>query len=277
MIPNYKLWTQLPYAGESKPPTNPEEPLAGFWPMYYFRRDAQGMILDLQGNPISLAIKNPNLINWNQELKLVQCILRNLTPHQIEIAKFWGTGVPTKQWTPIMDRLIDTYGVKPIRAGRILAAVMAGINDVSVITWFLKFRWLVARPDQLDQHLVTILCTPRHPTYPAGHATLSGVAAAILTYFFPGETHRLEEMAIEDAESRLFAGVHFLPDLNEGLRLGYQIGGIIVDILKSQRNIDGTPIDTPFTQNLHAEMGPPPYQQVIPFNFKQQCTSLVRK
>ena len=272
---NYKLWTELPYAGESSPPTNPEQPFAGSWPTYYLKRSSHGGFETLNGKPIKLAIKNPNDIDWNHQLKIVQNIQKMLTLQQIAIAKYWGTGVPTKQLTPIMDRLIDTYGCTPSKAARILAAVQAGVNDVGVVAWYLKFKWLVARPDQLDHNFATILCTPRHPTYPAGHSVVAGCASTILSYFFPPEKARLIDLAEQCSLSRQYAGVHFLVDGIEGLRLGRQIGHIIVDILKKQKDSTGAPIDIPVLKNLHAVMPPPPFTQMIPFNFVKKCTSKV--
>lgn len=273
----YKLWTKLPYAGETMPPTNPEQPLAGSWPMYYLKRSSAGGLADLRGNPIELKIKDPNNIKWDKQLKKVQETLEELTPEQITIAKYWGTGVPTKQITPIIDRLIDTYGFTPSKAARVLAAVHAGINDAGVVTWYLKFKWLVARPNQLDHDLATVLCTPRHPTYPAGHAVVAGCAATILSYFFPPETERLFDLANQCGLSRLYAGVHFPKDISEGHRLGHQIGEIVIENLKNQNDSTGKPIDIPPSTDRHAVMPPPPFTQVIPFNFVGHCQSKVRK
>lgn len=274
---SYKLWNKLPYAGESKPPTNPEQPFAGSWPLYYLKRSSNGGFQTLAGKPIKLDIKNPNTIRWNHQLRIVQNTLKMLTPKQISIARYWGTGAPTKQFTPVIDRLIDTYGLTASKAARVLAAVQAGINDALVVTWYLKFKWLVARPNQLDHNLATILCTPRHPTYPAGHGVVAGCAATILSYFFPPETERLFDLAHECALSRLYAGVHFLIDNYEGLQLGKQIGHFVIENLKKQHDSTGKPIDIPVLTNRHAELPPPPYKQVIPFNFITKCQSKVRK
>lgn len=54
----YKLWTELPYAGESKPPTNPEQPFGGSWPMYYLKRGSDEGFEDLRGNPIQLEVNS---------------------------------------------------------------------------------------------------------------------------------------------------------------------------------------------------------------------------
>lgn len=274
MKANYPLWTKLPYAGEDKPPKNSEEPLAGSWTLFYLKRGNRGFTTR-GGTPVKLNIKNPNTVDWNEELKVVQNTLKKINRRQIQIAKYWGTGVATKQWTPIIDRLIDAYGASAPRAARILATVQAGINDAYIIAWYLKFKWLVARPNQQDHNLATFLCTPRHPTYPSGHATISGTASTMLSYFFPSEKQRLTELAEENALSRLYAGVHFPIDNSEGLKLGRQIGRIAVNVLRKQKNSKNQPIDLPYEENLNADLQPPPYEQAIPFNFDQKCESLV--
>ncbi|HEX3032846.1 MAG TPA: vanadium-dependent haloperoxidase [Bacillota bacterium] len=273
---NYKLWTELPYAGETEPPSNPSEPHAGYWPLFFFRRDLQGHLTDPSGKPVKLRIKDPHLINWQKQLQKVQSSLDNLTEDQIKKATYWGTGGATKQWTPIVDRLIDTYGVTAPKAARILAAVNAGINDAFVVAWSLKYTWLVARPNQLDSGLATLLCTPRHPSYPSGHATISGCASEILQYFFPTEADHLKALADECALSRLYAGVHFQADDDEGLRLGKQLGRLIIRQLRNHK-YHCKPIDIPDMNGKNAELPPPPYEQVIPFDFAQTCESLVRK
>lgn len=139
MKANYSLWTELPYAGETKPPNNPEAPLAGSWKLFFLKRK-KGSFFTPKNEPIRLEITNPNRVDWNKQLEIVQETLNNVTPYQIQQAKYWGTGVATKQWTPIIDRLIDTYGVSAPRAARILAALQSGVNDAYVVAWYLKFK-----------------------------------------------------------------------------------------------------------------------------------------
>ncbi|MFC0091744.1 phosphatase PAP2 family protein [Allobacillus sp. GCM10007491] len=143
------------------------------------------------------------------------------------------------------------------------------------MTWFYKFKWLVARPNQLDEKLATFLCTPRHPTYPSGHAAVAGAAAVILSYFFPAERRQLHELAEEAAQSRLYAGVHFPVDNEQGLRLGRQVGELVTRQLQRDRDIESRSIDTPYRNSLNVQLTPPPYEQVIPFQFDDSCDSLV--
>lgn len=259
-----RKWSELSYAGESRIPQG-YDPDAGSWYTFFFRKDENGLFTTLDRKPISFEIQNPYNFNFDESLLLVKQVEKNLTPHQQKIAEYWGDGPATKQWTPIIDRLLDTYGFTPVRAARVLAAVHAGINDAFIITWFFKYLWDVPRPVQLDQRLATAICTPKFPTYPSGHSVISGTVEVILTYFFPPEAEKLRELAEECSISRLYGGVHFLEDLTEGLRLGRQIGRIIVNELRKQADMYQSGIDIPVVDNKHADLVPPPYEQVIPF------------
>ncbi|MBB6214167.1 hypothetical protein HNQ80_000236 [Anaerosolibacter carboniphilus] len=258
-----RKWSELSYPGESRVPQG-VDPSAGSWSMYFFKRDKDGRFITSSGQEASFEIQHPDNFNFDDMLIEVKEVLDNLTPKQKQIAEYWGKGPATKQWTPIIERLMDTYGFSPVRAARVLAAVQAGINDAFVITWYFKYLWDIPRPNQLDQGLVTAIATPKFPGYPSGHSVISGAAEIILSYFFPTEAERLKELAEEDGISRLYGGVHFIADITEGLRLGRQIGSIIVDQLRMQHDLNQSMIDIPIIADKHAELPPPPYEQIIP-------------
>lgn len=259
-----KRWSEIPYPGECEVPDGLDS-YAGSWPTFFFKWNEKGILTTSDGDPVCFDIKDPDDIDFKESLKTVKHVQKNLTKEQRVIAEYWGEGPATKQWTPVIDRLIDTYGLSPAAAGRVLAAVHAGINDAFVITWYFKYLWYVPRPIQLDRRLATAICTPYFPSYPSGHSVISGVAEVILSYFFPAEADRLRELAEENGISRLLGGVHFLEDITEGLRLGRQIGRIVVDELSKQRDIKKNPIDDPVIEDLHAKLTPPPYRQDIPY------------
>lgn len=269
------VWPLIPYAGTKFPPV-PDEPTAGLWPMFFFKRDRYGNIVTKRGNYIDRIIRPPDkTIDFKgKQLRIVQRVLKHITFRQIIIVKYWGDGPATKQWTPIIDRLIDTYVTTAPEAARILGIMQAAFNDVFVISWYYKFLWNIARPNQLDQNLATIVCTPSHPSYPSGHSAIAGCAATILSYFFRGESRRLHELAKECSLSRLIAGVHYPIDNQEGLKLGKNIGRIIVNELKKQRIPCYKRIDRIYTRNLNAKLPPPPYKQAIPFDRNMKCNSL---
>ena len=275
MNKNYLRWSKIAYAGEITPPDNPVTPLAGSWALVYLDRDDEGNFLNPIGGKMKLPIIHPTKIDFERELVIVQNTLKNLTPNQKNLGHYYGTGAPTKQWTPVIDRLIDTYGVDPTYAARILASVQSAINDIMIDVWDLKYRWDVARPDQYDQKMRTLLCTPRFPTYPSGHAAMSGCAQVVLSYFFPKEAKKLQKIAEDDAVSRLYSGVHFPADNDEGLKLGRYIGTVIVNYLKTQRDSHLKQIDKPFKDFKNATIFAEDYQQFIPYEFPKTCTSLV--
>ncbi|MEL7655575.1 MAG: vanadium-dependent haloperoxidase [Bacillota bacterium] len=259
-----RKWSQLSYAGEVRIPQG-LDPNAGSWPLFFISRDKNGRFITLDGKLIDFEIQHPDNFNFDKELTTVKETLDDLLPQQRKIAEYWGEGPATKQWTPIIDRLLDTYNFTPAGSARVLASVQSAINDAFVVTWHYKYLWDVPRPNQLDQELVTLICTPKFPSYPSGHSVMSGVSEKILSYFFPPETQRLKELAEECSISRLYGGVHFPSDLSEGLRLGRHIGGIVADVLKHQFDKDQANVDIPVTKNLHAKLMPPPYEQVISY------------
>lgn len=254
-------WSKL-----NKGDVTPVHPKAGSWPMYYFRLNWLGQFTDSHGHLVHFKIKNPYFIDFKgTELDMVKSTIEGLTYDERDMAKYYGFGPPTKQWTPVIDRLIDTYEVTPPQAARIIAISQAAINDALVITWRIKYLTDIARPNQLDQLLKTVIPTPSFPAYPSGHATMSGCAEVILSYFFPKEASRLREIAEENAQSRLFAGVHFKADNDQGLRLGRQIAEHILKPVKKQKDSSNNPVDEPFQENKKAILPPPPYTQVISF------------
>jgi hypothetical protein len=236
-----------------------EEPFNPSWPLVFFKRDENNWFTDPAGNPLP-QVKHPNTIDWDSELKIVQKKLKNLTTKQKAIAEYWGTRHVTKQkaiaeywgtrhatkqkaiaeyWgtrhatkqrTPTMDRLIDIYITLQIPLplisssapgdGRILALIPGAINDALIVCSTVKYRYKVARPNQLGNPLPTFLSTPRQPSYISGHSTVAGMLAELLSCFFPAKRNRLQKLAEECASSRVYGGVHFPIDSSEGLRIG---------------------------------------------------------
>ena len=66
--------------------------------------------------------------------------------------------------------------------------------------------------------------TPAFPAYVSGHASVSGAAAQVLSTFFPQKQNHFLSLAQEAADSRLYGGIHFRSDNEEGLKLGLKVG-----------------------------------------------------
>lgn len=256
---SYPKWNTLPYYTETTLPKAVDK-LAGEWPMNFFYRNSVGQFYDLDTKVVRWKLKNPNTINYTEELKEVvemQNYLRDNTYSKyIDIAKFWGTGVPVNQWTPIALTLITSYKVTPPYSAKILDALQGVINDAFVICWYYKYFYNCPRPCQLDPTLKTLLNTPRFPSYPSGHSTVSGACEVLLSYFFPMEAEKLHSLANDASISRLYGGIHFRSDLEEGIQLGREIGKVAVNAIKKDSYSNGNPINFVYTNYANAPIMP---------------------
>ncbi|SFD08531.1 vanadium-dependent haloperoxidase [Clostridium uliginosum] len=254
-LQSFNKWSQIPYPEQTKV-YHGIDPTAGSWPLYYFKNQGNGVFTTLDGSPISWEIMNPSNVNFIEELKEVQYVQAHITEEQIKIAKYWGNGVPLNQIIPIALQLINTYKITPPKSARILSSVGNTLNDAFILTWYFKYLWDYPRPCQLDRSLNTILATPQFPTYPSGHSVVSSASAVILSYYFPKEKSKLYALAQEASISRLYGGIHFRSDLSQGIRLGKQIGRLVVTELKKEADKDGVMVDVPRLDFLDAPIIP---------------------
>jgi hypothetical protein len=89
--------------------------------------------------------------------------------------------------------------------------------------------------------------TPPFPSYVSGHSTFSGAAAAVLadafgddtpvkttSEAFPGMTRKFSGFtaaAEEAGRSRIYGGIHYEFDNQEGLKMGREVGRYCVEKL----------------------------------------------
>lgn len=271
----YTRWQDVCYAGDCNLPI-PETPDAGCYPLCFFKRGINGEFLNPFGNNLILNIKNPHThLNLESEFNYLSGIQCDLSYEQVQIARYWGDGPPTKQFIPIVDILIDTYSVKACDAARILYVLNGALNDTFVITWYFKYLYNIVRPNQYNQCFKTVLCTPMHPTYPAGHSTSAGCMAEILSYYFPKEREKLFTLARQCSNSRLYAGVHFKLDCDEGIKLGISIGKSVIEYISTQYRCDNHPVDKIYTEYKEANIIPITMNQYLPYNRKNTCSSFL--
>ncbi len=91
----------------------------------------------------------------------------------------------------------------------------------------------MARPITADPDIKVLFPTPPHPSYPSGHASLSGAAAVTLAALFPDDEADLLGMAAEAAASRCWAGIHFPIDDDVGLATGHTVGYMVAEVART--------------------------------------------
>ena len=167
-------------------------------------------------------------------------VSHHLTQSQKERALWWnldaGSVTPAGVWLRVALQMLADEAPEawPVaRRLRVLRDVCVAMHDANIACWQVKLRDWSERPitaiqRDLDPGFVPLVVTPGHPSYVSGHATLSAAAAVALAAHWPAQREALWAKAEEAAMSRLWGGIHFRSDNNEGLRLGKAVGEEVV-------------------------------------------------
>ncbi|HET7093791.1 MAG TPA: phosphatase PAP2 family protein, partial [Thermomicrobiales bacterium] len=133
-------------------------------------------------------------------------------------------------WGPELAQKLFEYRLdaNPPRAARAYALVSIASYDSTVAAWEAKFHYCVARPNQFDPSITTVLPTYPIPDYPSGHATGLAATAEVMAGLFPADAHLFQSRAEENAASRMWAGIHFRSACEAGLILGRQVGQAVL-------------------------------------------------
>jgi membrane-associated phospholipid phosphatase len=146
---------------------------------------------------------------------------------QDSVAKFWalpaGTIGAQGHFNRVAAELIARHPRSEREAARTLALLNMAAFDAIVASHEAKYHYWLIRPSQADPQIVRAIGLPSFPSYPSNHATLSGVAAAVLGAAFPAERGRLDAMAEDGAISRVYGGIHYRFDTDAGLALGRRV------------------------------------------------------
>jgi membrane-associated phospholipid phosphatase len=133
-------------------------------------------------------------------------------------------------WSTELNQKVAEYRLdaNPPRAARAYALVNIAGYEASVACWDAKYFYWTARPNQFDPTITTVLPTYPIPDYPSGHSTGLAGTAAVLGYLFPREASFFWSRAVENAASRLWAGIHFRSACEGGLALGRAVADRII-------------------------------------------------
>ena len=169
---------------------------------------------------------------FNTALQELRRYTTNPTAESWRIAMYWsdgaGTYTPPGHWNELACDLIARNKLNELRAARTLSLMNMAMQDAAICCWDTKSYYFYPRPSQMDASIKTI-GLPNFPSYTSGHSTFSGAAATVLSYIFPADKGRLEAMAREASESRIYGGIHYRFDCEVGLRCGNIIGDFSVN------------------------------------------------
>lgn len=136
-------------------------------------------------------------------------------------------------WDNLLERKILEYDLNPLEAAYANAVHHTARFDGTIAAWDGKYYYWGIRPFQYDPEFKPILVeTPNFPGYPAGHTTVAGSIATVLSYLFPQDKTQFQELAVECSESRFEGGVHFRTDNEVGLEVGRKVGEWVIEAFK---------------------------------------------
>jgi membrane-associated phospholipid phosphatase len=201
------------------------DPTAGSWRPWIL---ASGSDVTLPSPPL------PGSPEYQADIDEVTSVAAHLTDEQEAIARFWadgpGTITPAGHWLKIAEEHVArVWSHDPLRATRALALVSVAMADAFIVCWQGKYTFWTARPNQTVARFTSYIKTPPFPGYPSGHSTQSGAAAEVLSYLFPDQADTFRAMAEEAAISRLYGGIHFPSDNNNGLQVGREVGRRVIE------------------------------------------------
>ncbi|MFN5134880.1 MAG: vanadium-dependent haloperoxidase [Chitinophagaceae bacterium] len=224
--------------------------------------------------PPKFDVKNKNSSFYKYMLE-VKNVGDSLTEEQKHIADFWDDNpfkmnvsghvmFATKKFSP-PGHWLNIVGIAAKEAKAdfnttVAAYALTSIAFFDAFTrgWEEKYTSNYIRPETAINKYVTqewrpYIQTPPFPSYVSGHATNSSAAAEAMTSIFGDklsftDTSLLEfgiknrmiksfrDAAAEAAMSRLYGGIHFRFDNEEGLAVGKKIGELILQRLKLKKN-----------------------------------------
>ena len=207
---------------------NPSEPYAGEWKTFLIAHPTQ-VLLPPPAEPGTSAYRAATMEVLDTE--------RALSKLQRQLADSWnldaGSATPPGVWNLKLRELLDQHKMADADVSRFLAVFNMAMYDAMVTCWHYKYTYWIERPitaaerlglGVLSPHIVT----PPFPGYPSGHATLSGAAAEVIAAYLPDSKDIVREWAREAALSRLWGGIHFRFDNDEGLALGRAVGRVAI-------------------------------------------------
>lgn len=163
---------------------------------------------------------------WKDQLAQVKQIMASATTKEKELILYWA-GMPSPlegNWVVIINQYMQKHQVPLKTQIEVRDAIARAIVDATIAAFDSKYVYLIKRPDMIDTNLKTYIPTPNHPSFPSAHSTVSSAVVTLLNHYFPQNEPEWNRLLEEAGMSRIWAGIHFPIDHEEGKKLGKKVG-----------------------------------------------------
>ena len=161
-------------------------------------------------------------------------------------------------WNPIAGQLTATHRHSLSQNARMFALLNMALSDAGVAVMDTKYRYNFWRPQTAivagasdgnrrtpaDASFLPFIEAPCFPSYPSGHASTSYAAREVLENIFGRHNHsvivstaavpgvtlqykRLKEITADIDDARVYGGIHFRFDQEEGAEQGRELGAYV--------------------------------------------------
>ena len=174
---------------------------------------------------------------------------QKLTDDQKAMAIFWRDvpGVTSPgHWLSILQQVIREKGTRLEKAALAYALTGSALNDALIRCFQVKYQYLTQRPVTYIRDVMghtswsSFIGTPPHPEYISNHSALSVAAAQVMENLFgknqaftdhtydymnlaPRSYSSYTAIGLEAGYSRFYGGIHYMPSIEDGFRLGQQV------------------------------------------------------
>lgn len=207
----------------------PIEPAAGSWQRWIVRDE-------------NFSVPTPPVYGsseYKEALGVVKNSM-NINNTQAKAINFWGgapgTEAPAGIWQNRLRTVTQQDGVTDKEYAYIQMVLAQSLADAFMECWKIKYTYWTKRPSMGDPTIDLIwMANPNFPSYVSGHSTISFTAATVLGTLLPQYADIWNRDAEEAKNSRLWSGIHFSHDNEEGKALGKRVGEVIIDKLDLQK------------------------------------------
>jgi len=213
--------------------------------------------------PPPYTVRDPEYVFEYNEVKVLGAKNSPVrTPDQTEVAQFWYE-MSAFGWNRMARILAAQQTDSLLDHARLFAALNAAMADAFIAGFDSKYTHNFWRPvtaihaaakddnnlTEPDPAWESLMLTPPMPDYISTHAAQGAAASVVLIWFFHGDEHtfvltstmagvvpglhprtfhRISDAAVENALSRLYAGIHFRLACLAGLTQGRNVGAWVV-------------------------------------------------
>jgi hypothetical protein len=194
------------------------------------------------------------------EVKLLGSVNSPFRPQdRTDVARFYAATSPVAVFNPAARQVSEAQELSLSENARVFALLAMAMVDASIACWDTKYDNNFWRPQsairngdldgnkhtEKDASWTPLIGTPAHPSYASGHATVCNAARAVMEREFGKSGHAIvltnpglpgivlaytawDEITDDVDDARIYGGIHFRFDQEDGARQGRHVGRYIL-------------------------------------------------